>query len=142
MKPSLFIIFLSWHASLKAQEIGGPAGHFEQDSIAKDAAPVIEKGLATKPVYRKPHLVTTKGYRLRMIITRDRNKAIQLKGHLMYTFPSTKVYLTYRQPYFRVKMGNFKTTEEARLFKKKQLKDFRNVFIVRDNISYMWYPTI
>lgn len=53
------------------------------------------------------------GYRLQVINTNDRNKAMGVKTKIMTEFPREKVYLIYQAPYFKIQMGNFIKREDA-----------------------------
>ncbi len=45
--------------------------------------------------------------------TNDRNKAMNGKTKLLQEFPDEKVYLTYKSPFYKLKVGNYKDREEA-----------------------------
>lgn len=64
------------------------------------------------------------GYRLQVINTNDRNKALDAKTKMMSEFPSEKVYFIYQSPYFKVQMGNFRTREDAT----KLLNKVKNIY--------------
>ncbi len=88
----------------------------------------------------KPYLVTADGYSLQVLKTRDRKKAFNTKGALLQQLPGTKVYLTYKAPYFRLRVGRFFSRQEAIRFQKKFLRNRSKVYTVKEKIVYMWYP--
>lgn len=76
------------------------------------------------------------GFRLQVINTTDRNQAIAAKTKVYQLYPELKSYLLYQSPYFRVKVGNFKTRQEAEEYQKNLARDFpAGVFILRDTIE-------
>ncbi|MBA2561390.1 MAG: SPOR domain-containing protein [Chitinophagaceae bacterium] len=59
------------------------------------------------------------GYRLQVLSTNDRELAMRTKSQLLQRFPEQKAYMSYQLPYIKIKFGNFKTKEEANLYKKQ-----------------------
>lgn len=53
------------------------------------------------------------GYRIQVINTNDRNKAIDIKTKLLNSFPAEQTYLIYHSPYFKIQIGNFLKREDA-----------------------------
>ncbi len=79
---------------------------------------------------------TTKGYRVVVVNSNNRDEAIAAKSKLYQLFPELKSYLYYQAPYFKLKAGNFKTRTEAEDYQKKLNKYFsNNVFIMADLIE-------
>lgn len=58
------------------------------------------------------------GFRVMVINTNDRTKALDFKTTLLRNFPEHKTYLIYQSPNFKVQIGNFKTQVEAEKLKK------------------------
>lgn len=58
------------------------------------------------------------GFRVMVINTNDRTKALDVKTTLLRNFPEHKTYLIYQSPNFKVQIGNFKTQAEAEKLKK------------------------
>ena len=54
-----------------------------------------------------------RGYRVQIYNGNERAKANQIKVDFMRHFPGVRTYLTYVQPQFRVKVGDYRTREEA-----------------------------
>jgi hypothetical protein len=78
---------------------------------------------------------SAQGFRIQVINTNDRNKAIAVKTKVYELYPDLKAYLLYQAPYFRLRVGNFKTQDEAASYQKKLAKHFDNTLIVRDVIE-------
>lgn len=53
------------------------------------------------------------GFRVQIYNGNDRQKATEIKVDFMRRFPNVRTYLTYVQPQFRVKVGDFRTRAEA-----------------------------
>ncbi|MDR3711852.1 MAG: SPOR domain-containing protein [Puia sp.] len=76
------------------------------------------------------------GFRIQVIQSRDRNKVFAEKTKIYQQFPDLQPYLVYQQPYYKLKVGNFKTQEEAEDFQKQLTKLFpTGLFVVRDIID-------
>lgn len=54
-----------------------------------------------------------RGFRVQIYNGNDRAKATEIKIDFMRRFPGMRTYMTYVQPQFRVKVGDFRTREEA-----------------------------
>lgn len=58
------------------------------------------------------------GFRVMVITTNDRTKALNVKTTLLRDFPEHKTYLIYQSPNFKVQIGNFKTQADAEKLRK------------------------
>ncbi|MGH2644919.1 MAG: SPOR domain-containing protein [Chitinophagaceae bacterium] len=75
------------------------------------------------------------GFRVQVISTINRGKAMETKAKLMQLFPDYQTYLSYQSPYFRVRIGNFRSRNDAEQLQEQLNKYFSNgVFTVRDMI--------
>lgn len=78
----------------------------------------------------------SKGYRLLVINTNNREEAAAAKTKVYTYFPELKSYLLYQAPYFKLKVGNFKEKKEAEDYQKRLEKYFpKGVFIMNDTIE-------
>jgi len=76
------------------------------------------------------------GYRIQVINSPDRNKVFAVKTRIYQQFPELKPYLMYQAPNYKLKVGNFKTQEEAEDYQKQLSKLFpTGLYIVRDIIE-------
>jgi hypothetical protein len=79
---------------------------------------------------------TTKGFRLMIISTNNRDEAISAKTKVYTYFPELKAYLWHQSPYYKVKAGNFKDRKEAEAYQKKLNVYFsKGVFIMNDIVE-------
>jgi hypothetical protein len=95
----------------------------------------VKKTVAMKPAFR-----SKTGYRLQVLKTQKRDHALLMKARLMESLPDTRVYMTYRAPFYRVRVGNFLSREAALQFSRRHLDSMRSVFVVRDKVIYTWFP--
>jgi hypothetical protein len=76
------------------------------------------------------------GYRIQVINSTDRNKVFALKAKIYQQYPELKVYLVYQPPNYRLKVGNFKTPEDADNYLKQLSKQFTTgVYVIHDIIE-------
>jgi len=74
-----------------------------------------EAEINTAALRRQAH--TAQGYRLMILNTSDKDYAFKVRAELLKKFPEQKPYMWYANPYIRIKFGNFKTKEEADIYK-------------------------
>jgi hypothetical protein len=53
------------------------------------------------------------GFRIQVINSTDRSKVFAAKAKVYDQFPDWKPYLLYQSPNYKLRVGNFKTQEEA-----------------------------
>ena len=76
------------------------------------------------------------GYRIQVINSPDRNKVFAAKTKVYQEYPELKPYLIYQAPNYKLKLGNFKTEEEADPYIKKLSKLFpTGVYLTHDIID-------
>jgi hypothetical protein len=98
-----------------------PIAAFSQVEIAKDHRLdllIAKQEELNKKVYIDNNR-TASGYRILVMNTNDRKKAMDVKSTLMRDFPDHKVYLIYQSPYFKIQIGNFRKREEAETLRKQ-----------------------
>jgi hypothetical protein len=76
------------------------------------------------------------GYRIQVINSNDRNKVFAVKTKVYQAYPELKLYLIYQAPNYKLKLGNFRTAEEAETYLQQLSKMFpAGVYIIRDIIE-------
>lgn len=82
---------------------------------------------------------TYSGYRIQIYFGSNRSDANKVKSEFLREYGNVKAYMIYQQPYFKIRVGDFRTRLEAqKLFYKLQENDnFKSVFIVQDKISFI-----
>jgi len=109
-----------------------PLAAFSQVEIVKDHRLdllIAKQEELNKKVYLENNR-TTSGYRILVVNTNDRQKAMDVKSTLMRDFPDHKCYLIYQSPHFKVQIGNFRKREEADLLRKQVMKLYPTGVIV------------
>lgn len=109
-----------------------PLAAFSQVEIVKDHRldMLIAKQVElNKKVYLENNR-TASGYRILVVNTNDRQKAMDVKSTLMRDFPDHKTYLIYQSPHFKVQIGNFRKREEAEQLRKQVNKLYPTGVIV------------
>jgi hypothetical protein len=75
-----------------------------------------------------------RGFRVQIYNGNDKNIAISKKIDFIRRFPGIKTYMTYIQPQFRVKVGDFQTRREAQEFMAQIGSLYSPVMVVPDII--------
>lgn len=99
------------------------------DLVIKEAA--FNEAIALAPK-------TSKGYRLMVLNSNNRDLSMQIRSQLLQRYPDEKLYMSFQSPYVKLKMGNFVSKEEAENFKKdiiKNLKITSNIYILSETIE-------
>jgi SPOR domain len=82
-----------------------------------------------KEVYKENNR-TGAGFRVLVINTNDRNRAMDVKSKMMSEFPEHKTYLVYQSPYFKIQIGNFRDRKEAETLRNKIIRIYPTGVIV------------
>lgn len=109
-----------------------PIAAFSQVEIVKDHRLdllIAKQEELNKKVYLDNNR-TASGYRILVVNTNDRQKAMDVKSTLMRDFPDHKTYLIYQSPHFKVQIGNFRKREEAEQLRKQVNKLYPTGVIV------------
>jgi len=76
------------------------------------------------------------GYRIQVLNSPDRNKVFAAKTKIYQQFPDLKPYLLYQPPNYKLRVGNFRTQEEAEDFEKQLTRLFPSgLYVIRDTIE-------
>ena len=76
------------------------------------------------------------GYRIQILNSSDRVKVFASKAKIYRLYPELKLYILYQPPNYRLKAGNFKTSDEADSYLKKLSELFpTGLYLVHDIIE-------
>lgn len=64
------------------------------------------------------------------------NSSKQIKENFIKKFPEVPVYISFTEPNFKVRAGNFRTRMDARCFLNEIKPFFPDSFVVKDEIYY------
>lgn len=141
MKNTLLILGLVISLASGAQNgvtPGGPAS-IQTATVVVHKDPRIDALIKKKIAINKATTNvarTTRGFRVLVINTNNRNEAIAAKTKVYTYFPELNAYLQYQSPYYKLRAGNFKTRDEAERYRKAMTSMFpKGVFIVNDIIE-------
>ena len=76
-----------------------------------------------------------KGYRVQIHFGPEKAKAMDVKTKYSTSYPNSTVYLDYQQPYFKIRVGDFRTKLEAYKLLQEISGEFPGAFIVGDEIE-------
>ncbi|HNQ59585.1 MAG TPA: SPOR domain-containing protein [Bacteroidales bacterium] len=82
---------------------------------------------------------TIEGYRIQIYFesgNQARTLANRIKERFEELYPDYGAYLTFNEPYYRVRVGDFRDKMSAEAFRQILLQDFPNAFIVPDNVYF------
>ncbi len=138
MRKTVFFLSLFLASALAASAQGEQPFHFQTPDfgglqVYKDAR--IDQLVQKQIFVNTMALRNLPGFRVQVISTQDRNKAMAVKARLMQLFPDYSTYLSYLSPYFRVRIGDFRDRARA-LELQQELNSYfpDGVFTVRDVI--------
>ena len=80
-----------------------------------------------------------KGYRVQIFFDSGNNskqQAINVQNEFASRYPKVSSYVLFKEPNFRVRVGDFRTRTEARGFQQRIIEQYPQSFVVRDNIYY------
>ncbi|MCW5908239.1 MAG: SPOR domain-containing protein [Chitinophagales bacterium] len=77
----------------------------------------------------------TDGYRIQVTYTNVRDEVYQSKGAMYKQFPDLVSYVEYEQPYYKLRLGDFKTRLEATYYLQQVIALYPGAFIVKDKIK-------
>ncbi|MBK8658801.1 MAG: SPOR domain-containing protein [Bacteroidetes bacterium] len=75
------------------------------------------------------------GYRVQISYTDVREDAYKGKAAMYREFPDLKSYVEYEQPYYKLRVGDFKTRLEATYYLQQIIALYPGAFIVKDKVK-------
>ena len=132
MKQLLFLAFLVVSLQASAQMDSGLVVVHKDPRVAL----LVKKQAQINEETTRGSRRNIPGYRIQILNTTDRAAALDAKTKAYRLFPELKAYLLYQSPYYRIRVGNFKTKEEADEYMRTLARNFdNNVFLVRDVVE-------
>lgn len=80
-------------------------------------------------------LVSQMGYRVQVFYGSDRREVFNEQGKFNSSFPEYNTYITYKQPNYYLRVGDFRTRLEAQRFMNELKPIFPTLFIFREKIN-------
>lgn len=132
IKRNIFLILISFFsAGVFAQEAG-------KVTVVKD--PLIDSLIArrialNKGVTRDGTPIVVIGYRVQVFFGNDRKEAYNEQARFNSLYPELATYISYTQPNYRVKVGDFRTRAEAQKLITELRPSFPTLFIFNERIN-------
>lgn len=132
MKHILLFLFLLSSVFCQAQEgdTHPDTGYVNIHADSRMALVVNKPSNASKAFIGKK-----RGFRVQIYNGNDRKKASQAKVDFMRMFPGVRSYLTYANPQFRVRVGDFTGRREAQELNNKLSSKFNPCMVVPDVVN-------
>ena len=129
----LTFIFIVLYTGLYAQQLTPSQGKVEvsQDERITQLSEQYKKLSKSNPAID--------GYRVQIFFdsgSNSKNKASSIRDEFQLSYPTVKAYLSYKEPYYKVRVGNFRTLIEAVGFQKEISVTYPNSFAVKDKITF------
>jgi hypothetical protein len=125
--PAFFILFVILVLNAMAQKEGA--------QIIAD--PKIDQ-LVEKHIFLNQNQSTLDGWRVQIFFDAGANskkKATDVLSRFDNQYPDSKAYLSFKEPYYRVRVGDFRTRLEAEGFMKTIQGEYPNAFATSDKIN-------
>lgn len=133
-------VALAGDFSLQGQSIAG-SGVGRLSTLPHAEVPSKVDSLMLRQMnYRLSH--PDQGYRILIFSQSGNNSksaAIQARSEFELFHPGCKAYISFEEPYFKVKVGNFYNRFEADLFLRTIKSDYPYAFIVKDVLNIVDY---
>lgn len=123
----LLLCFICLNSLAKAQD---------STSIKASKTTVIKDSRIDKLNTNYTETFKLEGFRVQIYSGNKKQPARDARLKFSRVYRKTKAYEVYEQPYFKVRVGDFKTKMEALKFKNDLIKHFPNCFIVKDDIKF------
>jgi hypothetical protein len=125
-----FFLFISTKLSIAQVETKGNVEIIQDERIGR----LVEKHKALNE-----RQSDVDGYRIQIFFDSGNNskkKASDALQRFLDRNQETKAYISFKEPYYRVRVGNFRTLIESEGFLKKILPDYPNAFPVKEKIYF------
>lgn len=79
------------------------------------------------------------GYRIQIFFdsgNNSKNRAIWVKNQFDSRYSQVPSYIIFGEPYYRIRVGDFRTKLEAEAFMKRIVRRYSNAFVIEDKIKF------
>jgi hypothetical protein len=79
------------------------------------------------------------GYRVQIFFdagNNSLNRASNVVEQFQLLFPGDTAYISFSEPYYKVRVGDFRTKLDAEGYLQQVLPDYPNAFVIRDKINF------
>ena len=78
---------------------------------------------------------SSNGYRVQIFSGWDRKSAYDAQARFQNRYPDMRTYIAYKEPYFKVNAGDFRTRLEAERLMQQLKGSFTSLFIIAEKIN-------
>lgn len=104
--------------------------------IAKRIALNVSAKIGAGQVATKPApIVSSMGYRVQVFYGSDRRQMYSQQSKFSSMYPSLNTYISYKEPNYYLRVGDFRTRLEAQRLLNELRSDFPTLFIFREKIN-------
>ncbi len=93
----------------------------------------MKKPTTTNPV--STAIVSDMGYRVQVFYGSDRKEAFNEQARFRAAYPKLRTYITYKEPNYYLRVGDFRTRLEAQRLQNELKMSFPTLFIFREKIN-------
>jgi hypothetical protein len=125
---TLFSLFFLSNASFAQQDRG---------KVQVDKDPRVDSLVEGYIVGGKanPQSTSSDGFRVLIFSGSSRNEAYNMQAKFQEKYPDVRTYIAYREPDFRVKVGDYRSRLEAEKMVQELRRSFAGLFIVAEKIN-------
>lgn len=130
MRAFLYLFFFITYLSSSAQNNKGAV------EITRDKR--IDR-LVEKQKQLSLSIETIPGYRVQIFFesgSNSRSKALQVKDQFLSKYAGMEAYMVFHEPYYKIRVGNFRTRMEAQGFKQSIISEYPSTFVIKDDILF------
>jgi hypothetical protein len=138
MKSFLSFIAIVLSLSVQAQDTTKIDTAVVEGSLTVNKDPRLDVLAKNEANFNASASKSTRGYRLMVLNTNNRNLAMSLRSKLLQHYPDQKVYMSFQPPYIKLKFGDFANEEDANRYKDELLKSklvSGNIYVVPEIIE-------
>jgi hypothetical protein len=95
----------------------------------------LSKNVAAPTIKRSGPIVAQVGYRVQVFYGSDRRETFQEQARFKGMYPRLNTYITYREPNYYLRVGDFRTRLEAQRLMNELKPMFPTLFIFREKIN-------
>jgi hypothetical protein len=95
----------------------------------------LHKKTATTTSPVSPAIFNGFGYRVQVFYGSDRKEAFNEQGRFKALYPKLRTYITYKEPNYYLRVGDFRTRLEAQKLQNELKSNFPTLFIFREKIN-------
>lgn len=133
VRIALIWLFFSFFLTSFSQETPNYAGKVEiiQDDKLDE--------LLNKHLYYCKNYRFIPGYRIQIFFDSGNNSkkgAMNIKASFITKYPEVEAYIIFQEPYYKVRVGDFRSRMEAEGFLEKIIDDYPNSYRVNDKINF------